>query len=193
MTAVSTAALFGTFTYLGAMLIATTGLHPDLVPIILLGYGLGAFTGMVVGGQVADRWPRGTLVGGFAGLALVLVLFAVATRNVVAVSALAVLLGLAGFGTNPALNSRVFALAPAAPSLTAAGTTSAFNVGIAVGPWLAGAVLTAGLGYPAVPWIGSASAVFALGLLAIDIAITRDPDATPARSLAGVGSGRTDT
>lgn len=83
------------------------------------------------------------------------------------------LLGLTGFGTNPALNSRVFALGASAPTLTAAGTTSAFNVGIALGPWLAGMALTAGFGYPVVPWIGAGLAVIALALLAGDAALAR--------------------
>ncbi|KWX20589.1 major facilitator transporter [Mycolicibacterium wolinskyi] len=169
MTAVSTAALLGTFTYLAAMLITTSGLQPQWVPAVLLGYGLGALVGMAVGGQVADRWPRATLAAGFTTLLVVLVALALTTRHVTAVSALACLLGFAGFGTNPALNSRVFALAPSAPTLTAAGNVASFNVGISVGPWVAGIALTAGLGYPAVPWIGAALAVLALVLLAIDV------------------------
>ena len=169
MTAVSTAALLGTFTYLAAMLITTSGLQPQWVPAVLLGYGLGALVGMAVGGQAADRWPRATLGAGFTTLLVVLVALALTTRHVTAVSALACLLGFAGFGTNPALNSRVFAFAPSAPTLTAAGNVASFNVGISVGPWVAGIALTAGLGYPAVPWIGAALAVLALVLLVIDV------------------------
>ncbi|MBN3453163.1 MFS transporter [Mycobacterium sp. DSM 3803] len=173
MTAVGTAALLGPFTYLSAMLITTTGLPAAWVPAVLLGYGLGALAGMAVGGYAADRWPRGVLAVGFAALLVILMLLAVSTGSVGAVATLAVLLGLAGFGTNPALNSRVFAIAPAAPTLTAAGTISAFNVGISVGPWLAGIALTAGLGYPAVPWVGAGLAVAALLLFAADTASAR--------------------
>ncbi len=173
MTAVGTAALLGTFTYLGAMLITTSGLGSEWVPVILFGYGAGALAGMAVGGYAADRWPHGVLLVGFTALCVVLVGIAVAGRHALPVAALSVLLGLTGFGTNPALNSRVFALGASAPTLTAAGTTSAFNVGIAVGPWLAGLALTAGWGYPAVPWIGAVLAVAALALFAVDAALVR--------------------
>ncbi|WP_338066808.1 Cmx/CmrA family chloramphenicol efflux MFS transporter [Mycolicibacterium houstonense] len=173
MTAVGTAALLGTFTYLGAMLITTSGLGSEWVPVILFGYGAGALAGMAVGGYAADRWPHGVLLVGFTALCVVLVGIAVASRHALPVAALSVLLGLTGFGTNPALNSRVFALGASAPTLTAAGTTSAFNVGIAVGPWLAGLALTAGWGYPAVPWIGAVLAVAALALFAVDAALVR--------------------
>lgn len=173
MTAVSTAALLGTFTYLGAMLITTSGLGSGWVPLVLLGYGVGALTGMAAGGYAADRWPRGVLLIGFTALCAVLVAIAIVSHHALPVGALSVLLGLAGFGTNPALNSRVFALGASAPTLTAAGTTSAFNVGIALGPWLAGMALTAGAGYPMVPWIGAGLAVVALMLFAVDAALAR--------------------
>lgn len=173
MTAVSTAALLGTFTYLGAMLITTSGLGPEWVPVVLLGYGVGALTGMAVGGYAADRWPHGVLLVGFSALCAVLVAIALVSHHALAVGALSMLLGLAGFGTNPALNSRVFALGASAPTLTAAGTTSAFNVGIALGPWLAGMALTAGAGYPTVPWIGAGLAVGALALFAVDATLAR--------------------
>ncbi|OBB10438.1 MFS transporter [Mycolicibacterium setense] len=173
ITAVSTAALLGPFTYLSAMLITTTGLPAEWVPAVLLGYGLGALAGVAYGGHAADRWPRAVLIVGFSTLAVVLVLLAVNAHDIAAVSVLASLLGMAGFGTNPALNSRVFAIAPAAPTLTAAGNTSAFNVGISAGPWLAGIALTAGLGYPSVPWIGAGLSLVALILLATDIIVAK--------------------
>ncbi|NOQ98428.1 MFS transporter [Mycolicibacterium fortuitum] len=173
MTAVGTAALLGTFTYLGAMLVTTSGLGSEWVPVVLFGYGVGALAGMAVGGYAADRWPRGVLLVGFGALCVVLAAIAVVSHHALWVGALTVLLGLTGFGTNPALNSRVFALGASAPTLTAAGTTSAFNVGIALGPWLAGMALTAGFGYPVVPWIGAGLAVIALALLAGDAALAR--------------------
>ncbi|CQD04409.1 chloramphenicol resistance protein [Mycolicibacterium conceptionense] len=173
MTAVSTAALLGTFTYLGAMLITTSGLKSEWVPVVLFGYGVGALAGMAVGGYAADRWPHGVLLIGFGGLCVVLAGIGIVSHHALAVGALSVLLGLTGFGTNPALNSRVFALGAPAPTLTAAGTTSAFNVGIALGPWLAGLALTAGAGYPVVPWIGAGLAVGALALFVLDVTLAR--------------------
>jgi MFS transporter, DHA1 family, chloramphenicol resistance protein len=178
MTATSTAALLGTFSYLGAMLIETTGLNTAWVPAVLLVYGIGALIGMAIGGRAADRWPLAVLAVGFTGLAVISVLLALTARQAVAVVVFVLLLGLAGLLTNPALNSRVFGIAPAAPTLAVAGNTSAFNAGIAVGPWLGGIALTAGLGYPAVAWIGAGLATLALGLLAVEAAIPRNRRST---------------
>jgi DHA1 family chloramphenicol resistance protein-like MFS transporter len=169
MTAVSTAALLGTFSYLAAMLIETTRLDPVWVPAVLLTYGLGALIGIAFGGRAADVRPTGVLVAGFAGLLIISVLLALNEDQLVPVVILVFLLGLAGFGTNPALNSRVFGIAPTAPTLAVAGNISSFNVGISLGPWLGGLALTAGLGYPAVAWIGAGLAVIALVLLGIEV------------------------
>ncbi|MBQ0925671.1 hypothetical protein [Saccharopolyspora endophytica] len=80
------------------------------------------------------------------------------------------MLGFTGFGVNAALNSRVFGIPPGTPTLAAAGSTAAFNVGITVGPWLGGLALTAGYGYPAIPWISAALASVVLALLVVEVA-----------------------
>lgn len=173
LTAVSTAAQLGTFTYLGAMLITTSGLPAHWVPAVLLGYGVGALLGVSIGGQAADRWPSAVLLAGFTALVIVSILMAMTAYHSGAVSVLAFTLGLAGFVINPALNSRAFAIAGSAPTLVAAGTTSAFNVGISAGPWLAGAALSAGFGYASVPVIGAVLGIMSLVLLGIDTAVNR--------------------
>lgn len=173
LTAVSTAALLGTFSYLAAMLTETTGLAPGWVPLVLLTYGVGALLGVGFGGSLADRYPLGVLFFGFTGLLGSSVLIAVTATHLVPLVVGVFLLGLTGFGTNPALNSRVVGIAPAAPTLAVAGNTSAFNVGISAGPWLAGIALTAGLGYPAVPWIGAGLAAAALALVGVEVAAAR--------------------
>lgn len=168
MTAVSTAAQLVTFSYLSVILVDSTGLAAGWVPAVLLLYGLGTVTGMAVGGRAADTRPLGVLAAGFAGVLVTSVLLASTMRHVVPAVIAIVLLGLAGFGPNPALNSRVYGIAPMAPTLAAAGSVSSFNLGITIGPWLGGLAITAGLGYPAVAWIGAGLSVLSLALLTIE-------------------------
>ena len=61
MTALATAALLGTFSYLGAMLVDTTGLDQRWVPAVLLIYGVGALIGIALGGRAADLRPHRSL------------------------------------------------------------------------------------------------------------------------------------
>ncbi|WP_293781526.1 Cmx/CmrA family chloramphenicol efflux MFS transporter [uncultured Aeromicrobium sp.] len=171
MTAVATTALLGTFTYLAAMLTTTTGLDSAWVPAVLFGYGFGALVGIAMGGKAADQFPRAVLGIGFAGLLIASLLLSLLAHHTVATVLLVVAVGLLGFGTNPALNSRFLAIAPQAPTLAVSGNIAAFNVGITLGPWIGGLVLSGGHGYPAIPALGAGIAAIALLLWVWDLAL----------------------
>ncbi|MFD5284027.1 hypothetical protein [Streptomyces rubrogriseus] len=82
---------------------------------------------------------------------------------------LVVLLGAAGFATNPVVVGEVVRLAGAGRALPMALATSAFQVGIALGSWAGGAALTSTLNTQGPPLAGTALALLALvplGLLA---------------------------
>src|SRR5690606_7454847 len=127
--------------------------------------------GITIGGRVADRFPRAVLGIGFGGLLLLLLLLSAGARSVPLTVPLVVVMGLLSFGTNPALNSRFLAIAPAAPTLAVSGNVAAFNVGITLGPWIGGLVRAGGLGYPAIPAVGAAIAALALALWGLDLVL----------------------
>ncbi|MBB5913844.1 DHA1 family chloramphenicol resistance protein-like MFS transporter [Nocardia transvalensis] len=172
-TILTTSAQMAVFAYLGVLVTEATGMADGWVPIVLLIYGLGAVVGIAVGGRTADAYPMRTLGVGVSALVLTLTLLALTLSHPVPTVVLAFLLGGFALGINPLLNSRVFALAPAAPTLGAAANTCAFNVGITVGPWVGGLAIGAGLDYPAVAWIGVGLAVTALGVVAWWNALSR--------------------
>ncbi|BDU01378.1 Cmx/CmrA family chloramphenicol efflux MFS transporter [Nocardia sputorum] len=191
-TALSIAALMVTFAYLGALLSRTTGLADGWIPVVLGVYGLGAFLGIVLGGRTADDHPLTSLYVGITGGVLTSALLALTMEHAVPVVLLSFLLGAFGFGINPTLNSRVFTLAGDAPTLAGATNISSFNVGITAGPWLGGLAIGAGLGYPAVAWIGVVLGVAALAVVAGSHALQRKEAArasagAPAPALAEVG------
>ena len=173
LTAASIAALIVTFSYLGALLLDRTHVSTSALPIYLLLSGAGAVAGIAIGGRAADRRPLLTLAVAFVGVLVVSLLLAALARSAPSVAVLVVLLGAFGFDSNPVLNSRVFGLAPGAPTLAPAFNVSAFNVGISAGPWLGGAVLTSGAGFAAIPAVGAALAAFALGLLGVETRMAR--------------------
>ncbi|MGC4936382.1 Cmx/CmrA family chloramphenicol efflux MFS transporter [Kribbella sp. DT2] len=161
-TALSVGALLVIFSYLAPLLTDVTGLSADWVPAVLALYGVGALVGITIGGRVADQRPFSTLFVGLAAVVVLSVVLAVWTAQPVVAVAAITLLGAAGFATNPAVNTRVFSLAGAAPTLAAAVNISAFNVGITVAPWIGGRALDAGAGYSVLGWIGAAIGVLAL-------------------------------
>jgi len=167
VTALSAAATFCLFSYLSPLLTETAGLAEDWVPTVLALFGVGALIGTSVGGRVADAHLFGTVYAGLAATTAVLALLAVTAHLPAAAVGLALTLGVTAFFTAPALNARMFDVAGAAPTLAGATTTSAFNIGNTLGPWVGGLVISAGRGYPAVAWVSALLAAAALGATAV--------------------------
>ncbi|MGW4831612.1 Cmx/CmrA family chloramphenicol efflux MFS transporter [Amycolatopsis japonica] len=174
--ALAQAMIFATFSYLAPLLTEVAGLPESWVPGVLSLFGLGALIGITAGGRLADARPFATLYGGLAVALLALVLLAVSgPATPVAIFAV-FLFGVAGFGVNPALNVRAFAVAGNAPTLVGASTTAAFNVGNTVGPWLGGESIDAGLGYPSVAWVSVGLGVATVVALTFAAGVQRTDD-----------------
>ncbi|WP_172385375.1 Cmx/CmrA family chloramphenicol efflux MFS transporter [Streptomyces sp. MNP-20] len=165
VTAFAFGAVIVTFSYLAALLTDETGLGEGWVPAVLALFGAGGMLGLVIGGRTARTHAVATLAWGLGALAAISAVLALTAGSAVAVVvALVFLLGMAGYVTNPALQSRVFTLAPGAPTLVGATNTAAFNVGNTLAPLLGGLAIDAGYGYAAVAWVGAGLA--ALGCAA---------------------------
>lgn len=165
--ALNAAAVFAVFSYLGPFLTDVSGLAEHRLPTVLALFGAGGLIGTVIGGRISDAHLFGTMYGGMAASAGVLALLALLARSPVAAVGLALLLGVTAFMTAPALNARMFNVADSAPTLAGATTTSSFNIGNTVGPWLGGLVISAGWGYESVAWLGAALAAAAVGTTAL--------------------------
>ncbi|MGI5440531.1 Cmx/CmrA family chloramphenicol efflux MFS transporter [Streptomyces shenzhenensis] len=167
-TALTVAANFAIFSYLGALLEEVTGLSESWVPLVLALYGLGALAGLTVGGRSADRAPFAVLLTGMSTVAVVAVALALTAGTAWAAVGLVVLLGVGGFLTNPAVNARVFATLGETRTLGGAINIAVFNLGIAVAPWVSGLVIDAGHGLAATAWVGAAFAVAAIVTTLLD-------------------------
>ncbi|KUJ65221.1 chemotaxis protein [Streptomyces albus subsp. albus] len=156
ITACAFGAVIVTFSYLASVLTEVSRIPEGWVPAVLALFGAGGLVGVTIGGRTAEKYPLRTLGWGLGGLAAGSVLLALTARSAGVTVALVFFLGLTGYVTNPALQSRVFALAPDAPTLVGATNTAAFNVGNTLAPMLGGLVIDAGFGFAAVAWVGAA-------------------------------------
>ncbi|MEU0784466.1 Cmx/CmrA family chloramphenicol efflux MFS transporter [Streptomyces sp. NPDC006173] len=187
--ALAAAGVFCAFSYLAPLLTDVAGLDDGWVPTVLALFGVGALIGTAIGGRFADAHLFRVLILGMAADTVVLVAFALLGRHAVAAVLLSFLLGVACFCTAPALNARMFDVAAAAPTLAAATTTAAFNLGNTAGPWLGGAVIDAGLGYGATAWAGAALTTAAIALAVVSLRLQRR---TPGSRIVGTGSATAD-
>lgn len=172
-TAATTAAYMGTFGYLGALLLEVSGVAMDWVPAILTLFGVGAFVGLTIGGRTADGHPFSTLLCGIIGLVSVSAAIALLASYSTPVIVLVFLLGVAGFLVNPAVWSRVYAIAPDAPMLAGATNSSAFQGGLMCAPLLAGLPISLGYGLWTIGWVGAAIGVIAFGFVMLDARLSR--------------------
>ncbi|MFJ8919719.1 Cmx/CmrA family chloramphenicol efflux MFS transporter [Streptomyces sp. NPDC102415] len=148
-------ATFCTFSYLEPLVTRVTGFGAGWVPVVLALFGVGSFAGVTLAGRLADARPDAVVGFGMTALAAGWAALALTAGHPVAALALVLLQGALAFGTGTALITRVFHLAPDAPTMAGSFATAAFNVGAATGPWLGGLALGAGLGFRAPVWVSA--------------------------------------
>ena len=174
--------MFGAFTYIAFTLTEVTGFSASTVPWLLILFGVGLFIGNTVGGKAADKNVDRTLLVVLSVLVVVLVVFALTSANQPMTVASMVLLGGFGFATVPGLQMRVMKYATTAPTLASGANIGAFNVGNALGAWLGGVTITAGLGYTSPIWAGAGITLLGLAVMVFAAAAAkrRDPSAADA-------------
>jgi DHA1 family inner membrane transport protein len=165
LTVIGSGAMFTVFTYIAPILQSETHASTGFITAMLVLFGVGLTLGNVWGGKAADRSVDRTLIVSLVVLIVVLLAFSVLMRWPLP-TALAILVwGAASFALVPPLQMRVMEAAKDAPNLASAVNIGAFNFGNAIGAVLGGAVINAGLGYPAISLAGAMMA--GLGLLMV--------------------------
>jgi MFS transporter, DHA1 family, inner membrane transport protein len=179
--------MFGAFTYIAFTLTQVTGFSASTVPWLLILFGVGLFIGNTLGGKAADKNVDRTLLMALSALVVVLVVFALTSSNQPMTIASMVLLGGFGFATVPGLQMRVMKYANSAPTLASGANIGAFNVGNALGAWMGGVTITAGMGYTSPIWAGAGITLLGLVVMAFAAASAKRPaaaDATTAETPA---------
>ncbi|MEV7869985.1 MFS transporter [Streptomyces sp. NPDC088124] len=164
--------VLSTYTYISPLLTGRSHLATGLVPLVLVGFGVGALAGFLVGGRLGDRRPYTTTIVAPAVTTVLLLAICLLSSHAGPTVALVALLGLFGLGANPVLISLAVRFAGQAPTLGSALTVSAFNLGTAVGSWIAGLALESPLRDTGPAAIGTVIAALTL-VPTIALALTR--------------------
>jgi DHA1 family inner membrane transport protein len=155
------AATFALFTYVAPLLEDITHLTPHDVTWTLFLIGLGLTIGNVIGGRLADWRLGAALTGIFLALAVVTSLLRWTSPDFIPVEINLFLWAMTSFAAVSGLQVNVMIFGKAAPNLVATLNIGAFNVGNALGAWVGGLVISAGLGLRAVPLAAAALALAA--------------------------------
>jgi DHA1 family inner membrane transport protein len=146
--------MFAVFSYIKPLLTEVTGLSIGVVPLVLALFGVGMVTGNLVGARLADHALMKTIGGLLAWSALVILGFVFTAPYALAVCVNVFLLGTI-VAIAPALQVRLMDVAGKAQTLAAALNHSAFNAANALGAWLGGVAIAAGLGWTSTGWVGA--------------------------------------
>ncbi|GII52945.1 MFS transporter [Planotetraspora thailandica] len=129
------------FTYITPYLQEVSGFAPQALGSLLFVSGIAGVIGTITVGAFLDRRPRGALIVPLATVSGgLLVLYVLGAAQPAAVAGLC-LAGLAYSALATAIQNRTLQVAPGSTDVASAGTSSAFNVGIAAGSLLGGALL----------------------------------------------------
>lgn len=165
-TALGYGGMFGAFSYIAYTFTEVGGFSSADVAWLLMVYGVGLVVGNVIGGRAADRDRDRALVLALLGLTVTLAVFGLLAGSAPASVVLVFLMGVTGFAAVPGMITRVTDAAGGA-ALAASANVSASNVGNALGAWLGGLAITAGLGYTAPLYTGAAITLAALIVMVV--------------------------
>ena len=142
------------------------------------------FVGNFLGAKAADRSLTKALVWILALLTVVLSVFAATAGNKTLTMIALFLMGAFGFATVPGLQMRIMNYASSAPTMASGANIAAFNVGNALGAWLGGITIAAGLGFTSPLWVGAAMTALALIFLLVATAVECSPSPSQPKSKA---------
>lgn len=168
ITALGYGGTFTAFTFLAPILEQISGFDSSAISVIMLVYGASVAMGNILGGKMADKMgPIKSLTMIFTGLVTILIVFNFTLVNPITAVATILIWGAFAFGNVPGLQAYVVTLAekytPDAVDVASGLNIAAFNVGIALGSWCGGLIVTkAGLIHT--PWIGAVIVFLALAL-----------------------------
>ncbi|MGR7023282.1 MFS transporter [Geodermatophilus sp. URMC 62] len=182
--ATTTGGVLSAYSYISPLLTGRAGIATGLVPLVLVGFGVGSLIGTVLGGRLGDVRPHATTIVVPAVTAVVLLGICRLSTHTVPTVVLVVLLGLFGLSVNPVLSSLAVRFGGPAPTLAVAMSVSAYNAGTAVGSGIAGATLSSSLGAVGPAVVGTGIATLTLIPTVVIALLQRRHDVVHVRACA---------
>jgi DHA1 family inner membrane transport protein len=165
--------MFAVYSYIAPLATDVAGLSRGAIPAVLLAYGVGGVVGTALGGRLADVALFRSLVGAEIAVAVVLAAVLVAASHPAALFLVVFLLAMTASVLVVCLQMRLMSVAGDAQMLGAALNHSALNAANALGAWVGGAVIAAGLGYRAPSAVGALLALGGLAFLTASAVLRR--------------------
>ncbi len=165
--------MFALYSYVAPLVTDVAGLSRGTLPVVLFVYGIGGVIGTALAGRLGDWALFPSLAGSLVALMAVLAGTALVASWAPGLVVGVLLVSISGSTLAILLQLRLMETAGEAQMLGAALNHSALNLANALGAWLGGMVIAAGLGYRAPSAFGAGLAVAGLVPLAVSAVVRR--------------------
>ena len=166
--------MFAVYSYISPLTTEEAGLPRGAVPWVLLVFGVGGVLGTALGGRLADLALFRSLVGAMVTMGLLLALVALVAGWAPGLLATVFLLSATASVLVVTLQLRLMEVAGEAQMLGAALNHSALNAANALGAWLGGVSIAAGLGWTSTGWVGVVLGICGVGIFAWSLSSERN-------------------
>lgn len=177
--------MFALYSYIAPVVTDVAELSRGTLPVVLFVYGIGGVIGTALAGRLGDWALFPSVAGALVALMAVLAVTAVVAPWAPALVVGVFLVSVSGSALAILLQLRLMETAGEAQMLGAALNHSALNLANALGAWVGGLVIAAGLGYRAPSAVGAGLAAAGLIPLALS-AVLRRREARPGAPVAAV-------
>ena len=165
--------MFALYSYIAPLVTEVAGLSRGTLPVVLFVYGIGGVVGTWLAGRLGDWALFRSLAGALVALMAVLAGTALVAQWAPGLVVGVLLVSISGSTLAILLQLRLMETAGEAQMLGAALNHSALNLANALGAWLGGLVIAAGLGFRAPSAFGAGLAVAGLVPLALSAVVRR--------------------
>jgi DHA1 family arabinose polymer transporter-like MFS transporter len=164
VSAIGTGGFFAWISYIAPVMTHVAGFGGNMVTVIMVVIGLGMAAGNFIGGRLADRFsPLITTMLLLLTMILALITFALISPYHLPVIGMTFLTGAVGFAVIAPMQILMMQVAKGAEMLASSVLQATSNFGNALGAYLGGIPIAAGLGYTSPEYVGCGLAF--LGLL----------------------------
>lgn len=156
ITAIGTGGLFAWFSYIAPLLTDVSGFSPEQLTYILMLAGVGMAVGNLIAGRVADYISPIKATALFLLLMVVsLVIVSFVAHWKVPVLVMTFITGAISFSLGAPIQILMIRVSNGSEMLASSVSQAGFNIGNALGAYLGGLPIAAGLGYTSPEWVGA--------------------------------------
>ena len=157
--AIGTGGFFSWYSYIAPLLTEVASFNDDSIMYILVLAGLGMVMGNFIGGRLADRFsPLYTSAALLLAMVFSLTAVYFVSSNQILTLIFTFITGAIAFAMLSPLQMLMINTAKGAEMLAASVSQASFNIGNALGAYLGGLPIAAGLGYNSPEWVGASMA-----------------------------------